>query len=82
MNLALLSLRTRDALYTGLNSWKAPAFTSPETDFAMTSESLKGVHDELTCGGVTSCMRRRYSLDLPGVDMAVLRVSRDDNRLC
>jgi agmatinase len=45
---------------------------SLETDFAMTRESLKGVQDESTYGGITSFMRRRYTRDLTGVDVAVL----------
>ncbi len=50
---------------------------SLETDFAMTRESLKGVQDESTYGGITSFMRRRYSRDLSGVDVAVLGVPFD-----
>ena len=50
---------------------------SLETDFAMTRESLKGIQDESTYGGITSFMRRRYSRDLSGVDVAVLGVPFD-----
>ena len=50
---------------------------SLETDFAMTRESLKGVQDESTYGGITSFMRRRYTRDLTGVDVAVTGVPYD-----
>lgn len=50
---------------------------SLETDFAMTRESLRGANDESTYGGITSFMRRRYSRDLAGVDVAVLGVPFD-----
>ena len=50
---------------------------SMETDFALTREGLRGVNDESTYGGVISFMRRRYSRDLQGVDVAVLGVPFD-----
>ena len=50
---------------------------SMETDFALTREVLRGVNDESTYGGVISFMRRRYSRDLQGVDVAVLGVPFD-----
>lgn len=50
---------------------------SLETDFSMMRASLKGVQDESTYGGITSFMRRRYSRDLTGVDVAVLGVPFD-----
>ena len=50
---------------------------SMETDFALTRDGLRGVNDESTYGGVISFMRRRYSRDLQGVDVAVLGVPFD-----
>jgi len=50
---------------------------SLETDFALTREGLRGANDESTYGGITSFMRRRYTRDLSGVDVAVLGVPFD-----
>ena len=50
---------------------------SMETDFALTRDGLRGVNDESTYSGIISFMRRRYSRDLQGVDVAVLGVPFD-----
>ena len=42
-----------------------------QTDNAFLGDSLKGGSHEPTYGGVLSFMRRRYSRDLNGVDLAV-----------
>ena len=47
------------------------------TDQAMTRESLYGVMEEPTYGGIVSFMRRRYSRDLSQADVAVLGVPFD-----
>lgn len=46
-------------------------------DFAFRSETNMGRWHEMTYGGVTSFLRRRYSRDLAGADVAVLGVPYD-----
>ena len=48
-----------------------------DNDHAITRKSLHGTTPEPTYGGVTSFMRRRYSKDLEGADVAVLGVPFD-----
>ena len=48
-----------------------------ENDFAITRESLYGTTAEPAYGGVTSFMRRKYTRDLEGVDVAVMGVPFD-----
>ncbi len=55
-----------------------------DTDFAITRNGLKGSNLEPTFSGVLSFLRRNYSRDLTGVDVAVTRVPYDlalSNRL-
>ena len=47
------------------------------TDLAITRDSLYGTIEEPTYSGITSFMRRRYSRDLSGVDVAVTGVPYD-----
>ncbi len=46
-------------------------------DWAITRDALKGTLAEPTYGGVTSFMRRRYTKNLSGVDVAVMGVPFD-----
>ncbi|MDD3266647.1 MAG: arginase family protein, partial [Burkholderiales bacterium] len=46
-------------------------------DAAVTRKKLKGSNFEMTYGGVTSFMRRNYTKDLTGVDIAVSGVPFD-----
>jgi agmatinase len=46
-------------------------------DYAITRKSLHGTTAEPTYGGITSFMRRKYSKDMEGVDVAVLGVPFD-----
>lgn len=48
-----------------------------ENDFAITRDNLRGTTPEPTYGGVASFMRRKYSKDMTGVDVAVLGVPFD-----
>ncbi|MFC6687620.1 agmatinase [Jhaorihella thermophila] len=48
-----------------------------QVDHAFTREDLKGLSFENTFGGATSFLRRRYSKDLTGVDIAVTGVPFD-----
>lgn len=48
-----------------------------QVDQAFTRESLRGLTAENTFGGVTSFLRRRYTKDLSGVDIAVTGVPFD-----
>ena len=48
-----------------------------QVDHAFTRESLRGVSNENTFGGATSFLRRRYSKDLSGVDLAITGVPFD-----
>lgn len=48
-----------------------------QVDHAFTREDLKGLSFENTFGGVTSFLRRRYTKDLTGVDVAVTGVPFD-----
>lgn len=48
-----------------------------DSDHAITRESLYGTTPEPTYAGVTSFMRRKYTKDLTGVDVAVLGVPLD-----
>ncbi|MGJ8545372.1 MAG: agmatinase [Sulfitobacter sp.] len=50
---------------------------SKQIDHAFTREDLKGPSFELTFGGAPSFLRRRYSKDLTGVDIAVTGVPFD-----
>ena len=50
---------------------------SNEMDHAFTREDLKGQSFELTFGGATSFLRRKYTKDLRGVDIAVTGVPFD-----
>jgi agmatinase len=49
----------------------------PVNDHAITRDSLYGTTAEPTYGGVTSFMRRKYTRDLDGVDVAVMGVPFD-----
>ncbi|MBE1284576.1 MAG: agmatinase [Rhodobacteraceae bacterium] len=46
-------------------------------DHAITRDDLKGLSYEITFGGVTSFLRRKYTKDLTGVDIAVTGVPFD-----
>ena len=46
-------------------------------DFAVRSETNMGRWHEMTYGGVTSFLRRRYTRDLTGVDVAVMGIPYD-----
>ena len=48
-----------------------------ENDFALLRDSLYGTTPEPTYGGITSFMRRKYTRDLAGVDVAVLGIPFD-----
>ncbi len=48
-----------------------------QVDHAFTRENLRGLTHENTFGGVTSFLRRRYTKDLTGVDIAVTGVPFD-----
>ncbi|MGI9236776.1 MAG: agmatinase [Woeseiaceae bacterium] len=48
-----------------------------ENDYAITRDSLYGTTPEPTYGGVTSFMRRKYTTDLTGVDVAVTGIPLD-----
>ena len=48
-----------------------------QMDMAFTREDLKGPSYELTFGGATSFLRRKYTKDLTGVDIAVTGVPFD-----
>ncbi len=48
-----------------------------EVDCAITRESLRGLSFENTFAGVTSFLRRRYTKDLAGVDLAVTGIPFD-----
>ncbi|MGI9232613.1 MAG: agmatinase [Woeseiaceae bacterium] len=48
-----------------------------ENDHAITRDSLYGTTPEPTYGGVTSFMRRKYTTDLTGVDVAVTGIPLD-----
>lgn len=48
-----------------------------QNDQALTRDSLYGTAAESTYAGITSFMRRRYSRDLRGVDVAVSGVPFD-----
>lgn len=50
-----------------------------QVDTAITREGYKGLSPENTFGGVTSFLRRRYSKDLTGVDVAVTGVPFDQS---
>ena len=49
----------------------------PENDFAFTRKDLKGNIPESTYAGATSFLRRRYTRDFSGVDVAVMGVPFD-----
>ena len=49
----------------------------PPIDHAFRSQTLKGGADDPTYAGALSFMRRRYSRDLTGVDLAVLGIPLD-----
>jgi agmatinase len=49
----------------------------PETDLALTRDSLYGTRAEPTYGGILSFMRRKYSRDFDGVDVAVTGIPFD-----
>lgn len=49
-----------------------PGIPASATDFAFTRDSLYGTTAEPTYSGALSFMRRRYTRDLSGVDMAVV----------
>ena len=50
--------------------------TAP-TDHALTRDSLYGITQEPTYGGMLSFMRRRYSRELSNVDVAVMGIPFD-----
>ena len=49
----------------------------PPIDHAFRSATLKGGADDPTFAGALSFMRRRYSRDLTGVDLAILGIPLD-----
>lgn len=51
--------------------------TKELTDLAITRDSLYGMTEEPTYSGITSFLRRRYTRDLTGVDVAVTGVPYD-----
>lgn len=53
------------------------AMTEPSTDHALTRTDLRGHLPEPTYGGVLSFMRRKYTQDLTGVDVAVSGIPLD-----
>ena len=55
----------------------AEAAGKPPIDHAFRSATLKGAADDPTYAGALSFMRRRYSRDLTGVDLAVLGIPLD-----
>jgi agmatinase len=59
-----------------MSTEKSPA-TPGQTDLAITRISPYGTQAEPTYSGVTSFLRRRYSKDLTGVDVAVIGVPFD-----
>ena len=48
-----------------------------QVDHAFTRDSLRGLSNENTFGGATSFLRRRYTKDLSGVDLAITGVPFD-----
>ncbi|WP_293447743.1 agmatinase [Planktotalea sp.] len=48
-----------------------------QVDHAFTRDSLRGLSNENTFGGATSFLRRRYTKDLTGVDLAITGVPFD-----
>lgn len=48
-----------------------------QVDHAFTRENLRGLSNENTFGGATSFLRRRYSKDLTGVDVAITGIPFD-----
>ena len=50
-----------------------------QVDQAFTRDDLKGLSFENTFGGATSFVRRRYTKDLTGVDMAVTGIPFDQS---
>jgi agmatinase len=48
-----------------------------QVDHAFTRDSLRGLSNENTFGGATSFLRRRYSKDLSGVDLAITGIPFD-----
>jgi agmatinase len=48
-----------------------------QVDHAFTRDSLRGLGNENTFGGATSFLRRRYSKDLSGVDLAITGIPFD-----
>ena len=64
--------------YTGLSLFLNESIDmSRPTDFAITRETLMGTDIEPTYAGVLSFMRRKYSRDLEGVDVAVTGIPFD-----
>ena len=51
------------------------------TDHAIVRKDLYGTTPEPTYGGVLSFMRRKYTRDMNGVDVAVMGVPLDTHRL-
>ncbi len=51
--------------------------SKPENDFAITRDSLCGTDSEPTYGGITSFLRRRYTKDTSGADVAVMGIPFD-----
>ena len=49
----------------------------PQTDQAFSAESIYGMHREHTYSGALSFLRRRYTKELAGVDIAVIGVPYD-----
>ncbi len=50
-----------------------------QVDTALTRESLRGMSNENTFAGITSFLRRRYTKDLSGVDVAVTGIPYDQS---
>lgn len=49
-----------------------------QVDTAVTRSSMKGLSYEATFGGITSFLRRRYTKDLTGVDLAITGIPFDN----
>ncbi len=60
-----------------MNKERMKFMTKPTNDHAFTREDLYGTTPEATYAGATSFMRRKYSRDLTGVDVAVSGVPFD-----
>ena len=57
-------------------------FEDMKTDQAFTKKSLYGRANEMTYGGALSFLRRKYTKDLTGVDIAVSGIPYDAATRC